>query len=319
MNLNHLNQSPQTNRKPSRILGAVLLIVTMFLLLTGCTTTISPSTGISSPTMASTQGNQPQQKVSEKLRVSYIYVGQGDSILIQIPNGKNILIDAGENDQGNKVVSYLRSQGVKRLDVTIWTHPHADHIGGADVVTSAFDIGQVVMPKVTSTTQTYRSLIEAINRKGLKITEAKAGLKLDLGPEVNAQLLAPNSTNYEEVNDYSAVLKLVYGQTSFLFTGDAQTVSEEEMIKKGYDLKADVLKVGHHGSHTSTSAAFLAKVQPKDAVISVGKDNDYGHPHGGTLLKLQAVGVTLYRTDLSGTIVAESDGKNITFTKERVK
>lgn len=294
--------------KFARAFIVLLLVFSSIGFVTGCGVTITSS------------GNAPQtpQTVQTgKLRISYIDVGQGDSILIQIPNGKNVLIDAGDNDQGDKVVSYLKSQGVEHLDVTIWTHPHADHIGGADVVTNAFDIGQIVMPKQTSTTQSFRSLINAISQKGLKITEAKAGLKLDLGSEVKAELLAPNSTHYEEVNDYSAVLRLTYGQTTFLFTGDAQSESEQEMINAGYDLKADVLKVGHHGSQTSTSASFLTKVQPKYAVISVGKDNDYGHPKSSILTRLQKASVNLYRTDESGTVVAESDGKNITFTVGR--
>lgn len=304
--------------KISRALVAGLLILSTVTILAGCTAPID-SSKMAISANATLPESQTTPKVGGKLRVSYIDVGQGDSILIQIPNGKNILIDAGENDQGNKVVSYLKSQGVKRLDVTIWTHPHSDHIGGADVVTNAFDIGQVVMPKETSTTQTYRSLINAISQKGLKITEAKAGLKLDLGPEVNAQLLAPNSTHYEEVNDYSAVLRLTYGQNTFLFEGDAQAESEKEMIAKGFDLKADVLKVGHHGSNTSTSSAFLAKIQPKYAVISVGEGNSYGHPKASTLTKLQKAAVSVYRTDESGTVVAESDGKTITFSKEKGK
>ncbi|AHF07063.1 ComEC/Rec2 family competence protein [Desulfitobacterium metallireducens] len=300
--------------KLSRVFIVVLLVSSCIAFITGCGVT----TGVSTPS----QGNalissQPMQNGEEKLRVSYIDVGQGDSILIQIPNGKNVLIDAGENDQGDKVVSYIRSQGVKRLDLTIWTHPHSDHIGGADAVTKAFDIGQIVMPKQTSSTQSFRSLLTAISQKGLKITEAKAGLKLDLGSEVKAEMLAPNSTQYEEVNDYSAVLRLTYGQTAFLFTGDAQSESEQEMMNAGYDLRADVLKVGHHGSRTSTSAAFLARVQPEYAVISVGNDNDYGHPTVNTLTRLQKAGVSLYRTDESGTVVAESDGKNITFTVGR--
>lgn len=284
-----------------------LLILSLMSFVAGCGVTIPSQEMVTTAPIET-------QKGESKLRVSYMDVGQGDSILIQVPNGKNVLIDAGENDQGDEVVSYLKSQGVKRLDVAIWTHPHSDHIGGADFVTNSFDIGQVVMPKKTSTTQSFRSLINAISQKGLKITEAKAGLKLDLGPEVQAELLAPNSANYEEVNDYSAVLRLSYGQTTFLFTGDAQTMSEQEMVNAGYNLKADVLKVGHHGSRTSTSASFLTEVKPKIAVISVGKDNDYGHPTASILTRLQKSGINLYRTDNSGTIVAESDGKNITIS-----
>ena len=255
----------------------------------------------------------------QKLKVSYIDVGQADSILIQIPNGKNVLIDAGNNGDANTITSYLKKQGISRLDIVIATHPHEDHIGSMDTVINTFDIGQVIMPRKDSTTQTYKSLITAIQNKGLKITEAKAGLKVDLGSEVNALLLAPNSASYEDVNDYSAVLKLTYGTNSFLFEGDAQELSENEMINAGYNLKADVLKVGHHGSKTSSSSAFLAKVQPKFAVISVGKGNSYGHPAKTTLDKLSNIGAKVYSTDVFKTIVAESDGTNITiklFTTE---
>lgn len=250
--------------------------------------------------------------LGQKLKVSYIDVGQADSILVQIPNGKNVLIDAGNNGDVNTITTYLKKQNVSKLDVVIATHPHEDHIGSMDKVISSFDIGQVVMPKKDSTTQTYKDMIKAIQDKGLKITEAKAGLKLDLGSEVNALLMAPNSTNYEDVNNFSAVLKLAYGNNTFLFEGDAQEQSENEMINAGYNLKADVLKVGHHGSNTSSSSAFLAKVQPKYAVISVGKDNSYGHPANITIDSLTKIGAKVYRTDLAGTIIVESDGTNIT-------
>ncbi|WP_243450422.1 ComEC/Rec2 family competence protein [Desulfosporosinus sp. Sb-LF] len=249
----------------------------------------------------------------QKLRISYIDVGQADSILIQIPNGKNVLIDAGNNGDANTITSYLKKQGVSKLDIVIATHPHEDHIGSMDKVINTFDIGQVIMPRKDSTTQTYKDMITAIQNKGLKITEAKAGLKLELGSEVNALLIAPNSVSYEDVNNYSAVLKLSYGTNTFLFEGDAQEQSENEMVNSGFNLKADVLKVGHHGSHTSSSIAFLAKVQPKYAVISVGQGNSYGHPAQTTIARLTNIGSKVYRTDQSGTIVAEADGTNITF------
>jgi len=248
-----------------------------------------------------------------KLKVSYIDVGQADSILIQTPGGKNVLIDAGNNGDATTIATYLKSQNISRLDYVIGTHSHEDHIGSMDAVINTFDIGQVVMPKETSNTQTFRDVMTAIANKGLKPIEAKPGVKLDLGSEIYAELLAPNSSGYEDINDYSAVLRLVYGKNSFLFTGDAEAKSESEMLHLGSQLKADVLKVGHHGSRTSSTLAFLKLVAPKYAVISVGKGNSYGHPTAEALDRLSSVGATIYRTDESGTIVCESDGETITF------
>jgi len=172
------------------------------------------------------------------------------------------------------------------------------------------------MPKTTHTTRTYENLLLAIKDRGLKITTAKAGLDIDVGQGIEAKLVAPNSDSYQNLNDYSAVLRLVYGNTGFIFTGDAESVSELEMINSGYSLKSDVLKVGHHGSSTSTTPAFLNAVSPKYAVISCGKDNSYGHPHQEVITRLNNTGVIIYRTDESGTIIAESDSSTITFDKE---
>lgn len=251
--------------------------------------------------------------VGKNLKISYIDVGQADSILIQTPGGKNVLIDAGNNGDALTIVTYLKAQNISRLDYVIATHSHEDHIGSMDTVINMFDIGQVVMPKESSNTQTFRDVMTAIASKGLKPIEAKAGVKLDLGPEIYAELLAPNSSGYQDINDYSAVLRLIYGNNSFLFMGDAETQSESEMLQLGSRLKIDVLKVGHHGSSTSSTAAFLKLVTPKYAVISVGKDNSYGHPTQEALGRLGSVGATIYRTDETGTIVCESDGETISF------
>lgn len=246
-----------------------------------------------------------------ELKVHYINVGQADSILIT-QGGKNMLIDAGNNADSALVVDYLKKQGISKLDYVIGTHPHEDHIGGLDTVINVFDIGTIYMPKVTSTTETYKDVITAISNKGKKITVPNVGSTFNVGDAV-ATILAPNNSSYADINNYSIAIKLKFGNNSFIFMGDAEDISEGEILAKQLDLEADVLKVGHHGSSSSTTQAFLNKVNPKYAVISVGKGNDYGHPHKSTMDRLKAKGVTVYRTDENGTIVATSNGSNITF------
>ncbi|SHJ46551.1 cell wall-binding repeat-containing protein [Clostridium magnum] len=248
----------------------------------------------------------------EDLKVSFIDVGQGDSILIQTPNGKNMLIDAGPTEASSTVTSYLSGLGITQLDVIAGSHPHEDHLGGMSTVINMFKVGKIYMPKVTTTTHTFEDVITAIKNKGLSIDTPIAGTTVDLDPDVKLEILAPNSESYEDLNNYSIVFKLTYGNKSFLFTGDAEDVSEKEMLSKGYDLKADVLKVGHHGSNSST-ASILSAVSPQYAIISVGKGNDYGHPTQATMDKLKNAGVTVYRTDENGTVVAVCDGNTITF------
>lgn len=250
--------------------------------------------------------------VTGKLRVSYIDVGQGDSILIQ-QGSRNMLIDAGTNAAEEAVVNYIQKQGISKIDYLVLTHPHEDHIGGADKVIETFSIGTVYMPKVTDTTQTFKSVVAAMNSKNLKAVTPQIGSSFKLG-EASCMILGPVNTQKNDLNTYSIVLKITFGNTKFLFTGDAQSSNEEAMINRGYDLTADVLKVGHHGSHTSTSQEFLNKVKPEYAVISVGKGNDYGHPHKQTMDRLKAAGIKVYRTDENGTVVCTSDGSKISFS-----
>lgn len=292
----------------------LLLFVSLLAFFTAGCGAGAPSS-VSEPSQLSQETVAEDAKAGAKplLRVHFLDVGQADCILIQIPNGKNVLIDGGNNDDGPAVVSYLKKQGVRRLDVVIATHPHEDHVGGLDNVLNAFEAGKVYAPRVTANTKSFEDFLLAVQRKGLKITEARAGITLDLGPAASAVFLAPAGTGYEDLNDYSAVLKLTYGGTSFLFTGDAEAVSEAEMLRAGRDLKADVLKVAHHGSVSSTTAEFLKAVSPKYAVISVGAGNDYHHPSPKTLARLAAAGVKIFRTDERGTVVVESDGQQITF------
>jgi len=249
--------------------------------------------------------------------IYYLDVGQGDSELIRLPGGENILIDTGTGETADKLVSLLQELGVKRVDHLIATHPHEDHIGGMESVVRKIPVGKIYMPKVADkqipTTRTYEGLIDAISDKKLKITQAKAGMTIPLSGQAKLELLAPNGTRYDDLNNYSVVAKLTYGQKTFLFTGDAEKLSEKEMLNKNYDLKCDVLKCGHHGSSSSTSAAFLKAVSPQFAVISCGLNNDYGHPNKEVLSRLQKAGVKVYRTDLQGTILARCDGRSITF------
>lgn len=249
--------------------------------------------------------------VNNQLKVHFIDVGQADSILIQQGNNA-MLIDAGNNEDSETVKNYIAKQGIKKLDYVIGTHAHEDHIGGLDYVINNFEIDKIYMPKATSNTKTFEDVVTAIKNKEMKITTPVPGDSFKLG-EADCKILAPNSASYKDLNNYSIAIKVTFKNNSFMFTGDAETISETEMLKKGFDVKADVLKIGHHGSSSSTSDEFLKKVNPKYAVISAGKDNDYGHPHKETMKRLKDSGITVYRTDESGTIICTSDGNNISF------
>lgn len=249
--------------------------------------------------------------------VYFLDVGQGDSELIRLPDGTNILIDAGTTETREELSEYLKNMGITKLDILIATHPHEDHIGGMTQVVKDFDIGTLYLPKIaenqTPTTRTYENLLDAAEAKNYKLTQGKAGMTVLDNKNEKLEFVAPNAENYKDLNDYSIVTKFTYGKTSFLFTGDAEAPSEKEILKADYNVKADVLKVGHHGSSSSTSAAFLKAVAPQYAIISCGKDNDYGHPHKEVMNRLQKANVQTYRTDEQGTVLATTDGSKISF------
>jgi competence protein ComEC len=249
--------------------------------------------------------------VTGQLKVHYIDVGQADSILVRQGNS-NMLIDAGNNGDAQVIKNYLDNQGVKSLDAVIGTHAHEDHIGSMDYIINSFKVGNVYFPKQTATTNTFKDFVSSVKNKGLKLTAPKVGSTFNIGDAI-VTILAPNGTGYDDANDYSIVVKVTFGNTSFLLTGDAEAESEGQMVSKGLDLSATVLKVGHHGSKSSTGQSFLDKVNPKYAVISVGKGNSYGHPTQDVMNRLKAMKVPVYRTDESGTVVATSNGTNVSF------
>lgn len=262
--------------------------------------------------------DMPQQQAaatapaSDRLRLYFIDVGQADSILILLPNAQTMLIDAGNNKDGDMVVDFLKSKSVSKIDYLVGTHPHEDHIGGLDTVINTFDIGKIYMPKVSNDTKTFKDVLSAIDKKGLRVDTAKAGVNILTAESLSIDILAPNKDKYEELNNYSAVLKLTYRENSFLLMGDAEKLSEKEiMAVSGMDVSADLIKVGHHGSNTSSGEEFLKRVNPQNAIIMVGEGNTYHHPAIAALNMLSSLNIHVYRTDNDGTILAESDGKTI--------
>lgn len=304
-------------------LKRIAVLILALLLLTGCVVieyeTPPPRAdgGIEQFDSRSRESNPGLENGSAELKVHFLDVGQGDSILIQFPDGRNMLVDAGGNDDAATVVNYLKKTGVERVDYLVGTHPHEDHIGSMDTVINEFQIGEVIMPEVTSTTRTFRDVLEAIDRKGLRIRPARAGMIILEEGQLVARVLSPGGEGYDKLNDYSAVIRLTCGKVSFLLTGDAEALAEREILASGAAIKADVLKVGHHGSNTSTTAAFLKAVGPKYAVISVGVGNDYGHPHRAVLDRLKKQGVEILRTDKQGTVLFTTDGNVLSFTTEK--
>lgn len=259
------------------------------------------------PTPEIVQANQEIQD-GEKLQIWFLDVGQADSILIQ--NGDaNMLIDAGNNEDGKKLVSYFQSLGIETFQYVIGTHAHEDHIGGMDDIIDNFDIDTFYMPDAITTTATFESVLDSLEAKNIAFQTPSIDSIFKLGNATIDVLYV--GTDDSDLNNTSIVLKLTYGNTSVLFMGDAE--KEVETIIEKKDISADVLKVGHHGSNTSSSKTFLEKVNPSYAIISVGTGNSYGHPSNTTIQNLENQNIQIYRTDENGTIIMTSDGTNITF------
>ena len=254
----------------------------------------------------STKSDKIDAKVKENFSVSFIDVGQADSVLIR--NGNyNMLIDAGNNEDGEKLVNYFKSIGIEEFTYVFATHPHEDHIGGMDDIINNFKIDNYYMSNKLSTTKTFMDVLDALDGRNLKYTVPNKGDTLKLG-DANIKVIYPGDDK-SNINDSSIVLKITYGKNSFLLTGDATSNVERKIYNE--DIKSDVLKVAHHGSSYSSTDVFLDKVKPYYAVISVGKNNIYNHPSNKTLEKLNKRNIKVYRTDLDGTIVFISDGDNL--------
>lgn len=263
--------------------------------------------------MSSASDSGDESASSGESQVHFVDCGQGDCEVI-ISNGAVTVIDAGPQSSAQKTYEYIKNLGVTKIDNLVLTHAHEDHIVGAKLLVENFDIGKIYMSKPKSgtepTTAVYRNLLTAIKSKGLKITTAKAGMTFESG-DFNMKIISP-STDYDELNNQSVVIHAVCGDTAFMFTGDAEKEPISDIMNNyPNDLKCDVLKVGHHGSKTSTTAAWLKKLSAKYAVISCGDGNKYGHPHGAVLKLLNNANVSVYRTDLSGSIVITTDGKTV--------
>lgn len=245
--------------------------------------------------------------------VHYINVDQGDAILIQV-NNKNLLIDSGPKNHKKQLVKFLTDLNISKLDYVIATHPHEDHIGNMNTVLNSYKVQSFYAPKVYSYTKSFEQMIDSLKSNNLKINPIKRGCNtINLGFQTNVEVFSPINDTYDNENNYSPVIKISFGNNSFLFTGDAEKEIEDKLILLNDDLKADILKVSHHGSSSSTSDAFLNRVSPKYAVISVGKNNIYDHPNDTIISKLNTYNINILRTDIQNNITLISDGTNISY------
>lgn len=305
----------------------IVLILVIFLslqLFSGCESNSFDSIVPPSPSQSQTETSsnnfesvKPTQEFQGDLTVNFIDVGQGDSVFIILPNKETILIDAGNQGDANEICAFVKSHGIETITYLIATHPHSDHIGGMTGVVQSLGIENVYMPKAAHTTATFENLLDAISDKGLSIQTAKAGKVIFDQGNLKAEFIAPIKDSYTNLNLYSAVVKLKYNNKVFLFMGDAEQENESELLANGFDVSADVIKVGHHGSKTSSTKNFIKAVHPSVAVISVGK-NSYGHPNTATIGMFNELNIDVWRTDEKGTVIVICDGVNISIKSTKI-
>lgn len=285
----------------------LIALLLLLLLLTGCTPAkpVQPTT---EPTTTSFQ----VPTVDPGLTVHFLDVQHADCILLAC-DGEYALVDGGYPESGDRIVEYLQEQGVKELELMVGTHPHGDHIGGLPQVLDIFPTETVWTSQLPYSNDYVANFTTAVTRNGADFVQPRPGESFRLG-DATIDVIGPLNLHYEDANDLSLVLMVRYGDTRFLLTGDMEEVAERELVEAGVDLKADVLKVGHHGSNSSTSYRFLRAVAPTYGVISLAAFNEYGHPHRDPMSRLMDADVTIYRTDKMYDVVAFSNGETITFT-----
>ena len=317
------------NRK---FLGVLLSLLMIVGILSACssqtstdTTTITKRTQIDvtesqKPVESGTEsekesGDTATQVIQHGLKVHFIDVGQADAALL-ISGDSAMLIDGGNVEDSSRIYSYLDRLGISHLDYIVGTHAHEDHMGGLSGALQKASVGVIYAPRTENDAKFYQSFKSKVASAGKSITHPDSGTSFNLG-SCSVELYCPTYENEDDLNNTSIITKVVCGDTSFLFTGDAEYSEEHDILSQGYDLSATVLKAGHHGSDTSSSYQFLREVMPEYVVISVGKGNQYGHPDEDALSRFRDAGAKVYRTDLQGDIIVESNGKDITVTTAR--